>query len=100
MKIKERVLKIMGKGLVVGFMVQSCVLGSVSIAGAVKNEAPVMAGMEALVGELSWVSETVEVALLDRSEEYVVLSVSPLVEYINPVMRTGGQKEDLSAWVE
>jgi hypothetical protein len=100
MKIKERALEILGKGLVVGFVMHGCVLGSLGTSFALNPEAQVLAGMDALAGELGWVSETVEIAPLDRSEEYVVLTVPPLVNYKNSAANPDSPEEDLEAYVE
>lgn len=98
MKIKKKGLKTLGKGIIAVLMVQSCLWGFSGPACAVNPESAVMAGMEALVGELGWVSETVEIAGLESSDEYVLVSVSGMAEYTTPAVSY--QREDLEAYVE
>ena len=100
MKIKKEVLNISQMALVMGFVALTCVLGPMSAAGVVDHQAPVLAGLEALNGELSWVSDSTEPTAADPFEGYAALAVSPQVEYTILDKGVSGEKEDLDSYSE
>jgi hypothetical protein len=100
MKIKKEVLNISRMALVMGFVALTCMLGPMSAAGVMDHQAPVLAGMEALNGELSWFYDSTEPTAADSFEGYAALAVSTQVESTILDKGASGEKEDLDGYTE